>query len=511
MAAPLDGFRVIDASTGIAGPMAGMLLADFGADVVKVEPPGGEAGRADPGFAMWNRNKRGVVVDVESAADREWLEGRLAGADLCIFSGTTEHLASNGLDPAAVTGRYGGLVYLHTPPFGSTTPWAGGQESAALAHAALGVGVRQYGVADVPIDCVYPHVLYGQAIMAATSAVAALLERSASGRGQTVTVGALHGMVVTMSGMMTHEVGVETVKPAGGTGGPLPFYHLYECGDGQWLFQAGLKPAFYYAAFDELGVMDILSDERLGGEPAAMALPEQAPWVIERIQAAYRAKPRDEWLRILEEVGCPAGPVADRDVWLDHPQIEAIGMRAEVADPERGRVVMPGLPLNLMASPASVRRAAPSVGQDDGAVEAWEGQPVTGGALSGAAAPSGEALSNDAPLGDGPLAGRRILDLGSIIAGTYPGSLLAELGADVIKVESLDGDVVRSFGPTFVGYNKGKRSVSIDLRSEAGLAAFYALVKTVDVVIDNYRPGVLQKLKVHYDDLVQVNPSIIVS
>ena len=85
MTAPLDGFRVIDASTGIAGPMAGMLLADFGADVVKVEPPGGEVGRANPGFAMWNRNKRGVVVDPESEADRDWLEGQLAGADVCIF------------------------------------------------------------------------------------------------------------------------------------------------------------------------------------------------------------------------------------------------------------------------------------------------------------------------------------------------------------------------------------------------------------------------------------------
>ena len=181
----------------------------------------------------------------------------------------------------------------------------------------------------------------------------------------------------------------------------------------------------------------------------------------------------------MAEVGCPAGPLGDRDVWLDHPQIQAIGMRVEVDDPERGRVVMPGLPLNLTASPASVRSAAPAVGQDDGAVEAWEAKPV---------------VSGEAPRLDGPLVGRRVLDLGSIIAGTYPGSLLAELGADVIKVESTDGDVVRGFAPTFVGYNKGKRGVSIDLRSEAGLAAFYALVKTADVVIDNYRPGVLENL-----------------
>ena len=173
-------------------------------------------------------------------------------------------MASRGIGSVGGDGPLRGLVYLHTPPFGSTTPWAGGQESAALAHAALGVGIRQYGVADVPIDCVYPHVVYGQAIMAATSAVAALLERGASGWGQVVTVGALHGTLLTMTGMMTHEVGVETVQPAGGTGGPMPFYHLYECGDGQWLFQAGLKPAFYYAAFDALGVMDILSDERTG-------------------------------------------------------------------------------------------------------------------------------------------------------------------------------------------------------------------------------------------------------
>ena len=500
MATPLDGIRVLDASTGIAGPMAAMYLADFGADVVKVEPPRGEPGRADAGFAMWNRNKRGIVIDDAKASDRERLLGLLRGADVCIFSETLASLQRRGLDPETLQAENGRLVYLHMPPFTESAPWAGEQESAAMIEAATGVAREQYGFEDVPIDGLYPHVLYAQAMWGATAATSALIEREASGAGQTVTVGGLHGMLMAMTGQVTHIPGAEHMVAPGGPGGNVPFYRLYRGNDEQWLFMATLTPAFFLAAFDQLGVLDMMADDRLGGDPMAMALPENAPWLIERIQQAFKARARDEWREILSGAGCPNGPVNDRETWLDHPQIVATGMRVEVEDPERGTVVMPGLPLNLSETPASVRTAAPSLGQHDAEVGEWPAQ-APAVASGGSAATDG--------VGRGPLTGLRVLDLGSIIAGTYAGSLMAELGADVIKVEAPGGDNLRAFGPTFTGYNKGKRSIAVDLRGEAGRGLFLDLVKGADMVVDNYRMGVLERLGIDYASLKEANPEII--
>lgn len=500
MATPLEGIRVLDASTGIAGPMAAMYLADFGADVVKVEPPGGEAGRSNPGFAMWNRSKRGIVIDDAKASDRERLLELLRGADVCLFSEPLAALQRRGLDPETLRAANGRLVYLHMPAFTESAPWAGEQESAAMLEAATGIAREQYGFEDVPIDGIYPHVLYAQAMWGATTTAAALIERESSGAGQTVTVGGLHGVLLSMTGQVTHVPGAEHIAAVGGPGGPVPFYRLYEGNDAQWLFMATLTPAFFMAAFDQLDVLDILADERLGGDPMAMALPENGPWVIERVREAFKTRGRDAWRDALSAAGCPNGAVNDRDTWLDHPQIVATGMRAEIEDPERGTVVMPGLPVNLSDTPGAVDRPAPTLGQHDAEVGSWSAQ--AGSSQTGSGAGS-EAE------GSGPLTGLRVLDLGSIIAGTYAGSLMAELGADVIKVEAPAGDNLRAFGPTFAGYNKGKRSIAIDLRGETGRALFLDLVKSADMVVDNYRMGVLERLQIDYASLKEANPEII--
>src|SRR5579859_7653899 len=112
----LAGVRVLDLSSGIAGPLAAMFLADFGADVVKIEPPGGESGRTLPGFAVWNRNKRSLVVDRTLASGRQRLADFLAGADVCIMSEPRPSLDGGQLDPDTICARYPGLIFVHTPP-----------------------------------------------------------------------------------------------------------------------------------------------------------------------------------------------------------------------------------------------------------------------------------------------------------------------------------------------------------------------------------------------------------
>ncbi|GAC1316793.1 MAG: hypothetical protein NVSMB2_09890 [Chloroflexota bacterium] len=493
MGMALDGVRILDLSTHVAGPYMAMLLADFGADVVKVEPPTGDPARSLPGFAMWNRNKRSVALDVYSASGRRRLEDFLAGADVCIVSESQPNLAGSSLDPTGLAETYPHLVCVQMPPYTPDhVPWCGGGESHALLSAQAGPARRQASFDGGPVEMVFPVLLYVQAQWAAAATVAALIERQRSGFGQVVTVSGMHGVMVSSVGQLC-LVPTEAPLPTNvGPGGRHPCYTTYQGSDGRWLFMAALTPKFQANAFRVLGVGDLFADMRIRGIPSRLLLPENRAWVRELLSDTFRTRPRDEWLTLLEEGDCPAGPLGERDCWLDHPQVLANGLRVELDDPDRGRVVMPGLALVLTTTPASIRSPAPSLGQHTHSVRPWPARPTPEGAPQ---------LTSR-----GPLAGLSILNLGTILAGPYAGALLTELGADVIKVETPDGDPFREAG--FV-YNRGQRSVALDLRSDMAREAFYALARRADAVVDNSRLGVLERLRLDYASLSQINSDIV--
>ena len=505
MAQALAGVRVLDCSTGIAGPKAAMLLADHGADVVKAEPPGGDPARDAAGFAVWNRGKRGIVADPHDPEGAARLAALLAGADVLVVSDPAERLAGTPLDPAAASAAHPRLVVLHAGPYTETAPWAGADESAELVCAHTGVSDRQYSHDDVPVDPVFPHVLYCQGVWGATCVLAALLERRRSGRGQVVLVGGLQGML-----QMTPFTQQLDQPHQHLTGSTNPFYGHYECADGEWVFLACLTPAFRMNAAVALGCVDIFTDDRLEGEPGNVLLPRHRAWVVERLRQVFRTRPREEWMRVLDEGDCPNGPLLARDEWLDHDHVRALGMRVEVDDPERGRVVMPGVPLVATATPGAVAGPAPRLGEHDATVAPW---PVATGEPDGTDDRADDRGDGDPgpAAGDGsalPLAGLTVLDLGTVVAGPYAGVLLADLGADVVKVEPLGGDAYR-YAIGWAGMNLGTRSLAVDLRREDGRAAFLDVARRADVVIDNYRPGVLARLGVSHDHLAAVRSDVI--
>ena len=219
-----------------------------------------------------------------------------------------------------------------------------------------------------------------------------------------------------------------------------------------------------------------------------MLLGSNRDWVRQRFTEAFAGRTSEEWMRDLRAADVPVGPVQPRDGWLDSPLLASIGARVEVEDPERGTVAMPATPVNLVATPARIRQPAPRLG---GTAPEWPARP----------APEGPA-----PVGQPPLAGVRVLDLGTILAGPYAGTLLAELGADVIKVEVPTGDSWRERGMPYI---RGQRGLAVDLRSPGGRQAFQALVGTADVVIDNYRAGVLNRLGIDYETLRTIKPDVI--
>ena len=499
----LAGLRVLDCSTGTAGPLAAMLFADLGADVVKVEGPTGDPGRSEAVWPVWNRGKRSIRIDREDPAGAARMEALLRAADVCITHEPSAELRGGPLDPPRALAANPQLVVVHVPAYTTTHSWAGGVDSHALLHAASGLAMNQASFTADPVDAVAPYLSTIHGIWAAAAMAAALFERRSSGLGQVVTVSGMHAAAVAACSWYTFD---STSRPrtrpqVGGPAGNMPYYRLYQCGDGEWIFLGALSADFTRKAFTILGVSHILDDARLGGR-GQLALLDEAigPWAIEQISAAFRSRPSASWLAELQAAKVAASAVARRDDWLDHPQVAAIGMRVELDDPDRGPVVMPGVPLVLSTTPGAVERAAPALHAHDAEVDVdWLETPAT----ATTAGPSPTAASGRS---GGPLAGVRVLDLGSVLAGPFTGTLLAELGAEVVKVEPIAGDTYRGAG--FAQYNKGQRGLAIDLRDAGGRDAFLALASTSDVVVDNYRSGVLARLRISHDDLRELNPQI---
>ena len=478
----LQSLQVVDLSHGIAGPLVGMFLADFGAEVVKIEPPGGDPTRETPGFPMWNRGKKSAVVDGADAAQCRWLGDLIAGADICIVKDEAT-LEQFGLSRAGLMARNARLIVVELPPYARSTPWLGGHESAALLGAIGGTAWRQSSTDGGPIDSVFPHLLYVQGVWGTVCTIAALIERERSGFGQAVTVTGINAVMEAAVGALTVNPDNPDPSTAVGTGGRHPTYTRYPTKDGQWIACGALGGKFETWLVNALGLGDMLKDERMGGNIANLVLATNVDWAKDKIQKEFLKHDLDDLIKMITGLGIPCGKIGPTEAWLDHEQVKAIGMRAEVSDPKRGRTVMPGIPINLTKTPGKVHGPAPVLGADTGKI---------------AVRPAPPRPDKTPQLRPGPLSGYRILDMGTFVAGPYCGSLLSELGADVIKVEPLTGDPFRATGFT---YNRGMRSVAMDLQNEAARNAFYEMVKISDVVIDSLRPGVTKKLGIDFEKL----------
>lgn len=486
----LTGLRILELDDGVAVSVTGMLLADHGAEVVKVEPPQGSPTRSEAGFTVWNRGKQSVVVDPSKATDCDLLEAAIRGADICILGSTPSSERVGKIEEAIAANKR--LIVLRLPAWlDSLTPWAGGRESHGLLAASGGLGMRQSSTDGGPVEPISPYILYIQGLWAATCAVAALIDRGSDGHGQEVTVTGVNALMEAMP----HPYSVDPHNPDLptdiGSYGRHPTYRPYQAADGRWVASGALGPKFERRLLSILGLEALLDDPRIGGDLDRMKLPENLDWVMETVSVAFRQQPAESWSTAMAEAGIPSGVVAGRDELLSHPQIEAIRMRVELNDPEHGTVLMPGVPVTLTESSGRVASAAPVLGsrrlQDLG----WSAQPEPQGTPR---------------FGAGPLRGQRVIDMGTFVASPYAGFLMAELGADVIKVEPLAGDPFRASG---YPHNRGMRSLSLDLASESGVAAFKRLAGTVDLVLDGMRPGVMSKLGVDHNALVAVKPDIV--
>ncbi len=457
--------------------MAAMLMGDFEADVVKIESPRGDRLKDHPGYLTFNRNKQVMTLDLEAPQDLARAKALIALADVAVFDHAPGALERLGLDAATLSAAHPRLVHVWMPPYGTKGSWSQLPPHHSLLTALSGVAFRQGAYDDKPVHLILPLLWYGQGIVAGAAIGAALLERSRSGLGQAVTVSGLHG-VAEVSGAV--RVIDNPPLPRGSPLGALPSYRLYRCGDGGWLFLGTLFANFYIKAIEALGLTESWAELAADPEMARDTLTE-----------VFAQRPRDEWLDILKAAGVPCAPVGSREDWFDGSAIEQGGLRKTFDHPDLGPVVMPDTPARLSESPGSVRALARRTG-----APRWS-----------ARAPAERSIQGHD--GRAPLHGIRVLDLGTVIAGAHAGGVLANLGAEVIKVEPMDGDPFRSDGGPFVAYNRGKRGLGIDLKQPAAVELFHDLVRQADVILDNYRHGVRHRLGIDYATLKAINPRIV--
>jgi crotonobetainyl-CoA:carnitine CoA-transferase CaiB-like acyl-CoA transferase len=481
---PLAGLRVLDLSQGAAGPAAAGHLGDLGADVVKVSPRDRESTEGTTRYVLSNRSKA-----LATYPDNPTEIGRLLeAADILVLDPTS------GLDPHEISRAHARLIVVWMPPYGAIGPYTDLPEDDLLLQAVTGIVAHQMSLDGDPVVPVVPVISGCQAGLAASAALAAVLERSRSGSGQVVTVSGLHAVSAMHAAPVTNAPGI--VRPTMHGGGSMPNFRMYECADGSWLNIAALTEAMFYQLLEVLDMYEVMALPGVEGQFSNLMKPEIGRTAIASIQATFLEKTRDEWAARLAEEGIPHAPILDRTTWWDSEVVASSRMRHSVEHPELGRVEMPGCALNFSETKVEL---GPLPG---------EHPPIDTSHVWADAAP---AQRDDDPRPDTapPLAGLRVLDLGTFVAGPFAASILTSYGADVIRVEPPEGDPYHFFGTSYLVFHKGQRAVSLDLRSEGGRAVLNDLVRSADVLVDNFRPGVRERIGLDFATLHTINPRLV--
>jgi crotonobetainyl-CoA:carnitine CoA-transferase CaiB-like acyl-CoA transferase len=508
MAGALHGVRIIEIAQGIAGPYTGMLLAEQGAEVVKIEPPTGDKARGTPGFHIWNRSKKSVIADSTTPEGQVLIQQLVKGADVVLIDAQPGEEKSLGISSEQFVRENPRLVYCYLPAFGSKGPHAQRYPDDSLVAAVSGLLGSQWSHRDGGVQLVIPIASYGAAFVACSSITAALFERTQSGQGQTIEVSWLAGAFAMQTGtILFHPDMLRLFSGRMNPLGPIPCYRLFKAQD-DWLFVACGNPTFFNKFCLALEHPEWVADPRYERAPWGIQ-PEDRDELANNIAAVIATKPRAEWLRILREADVPNAPVISRQEFMDWRQTQHNGMRVEIDDPELGKTVQMGVPIQLSDTPGEIKGPAPQLGQDTELIKNEELRiKNTGekGVSSQHPVVSSQPLALDL---QPPLSGVVVLDFASYIAGTLGPMMLAQLGANVVKVETFQGDAFRSFGFGFLGWNQGKRALSVNFNSTEGREVVYDLVRKADVVVENLRPGATKRYGIDYDTLAKINPRLV--
>jgi crotonobetainyl-CoA:carnitine CoA-transferase CaiB-like acyl-CoA transferase len=460
MATPLEGIRVVDFGQYIAGPLTAMLLADQGADVTHVDPPGGPrwTSRAN---ATLNRGKRCTELNLRDAQDLDRAREAVASADVLIENFRPGVMDRLGLGHSATLTANSRLIYCSLPGFASDHPRA--QEPGW--EGVIGAATDMYR-GDPPQVTPIPISSHFAAFQAAVSIAMALIARERDGLGQRIEVPLFDA---TFAAIGAHGLFVDGA-PSGVR--PDDFWTgLFECADQRWVQVSAATPRFRRYLAEALQLEDWLAEGLFDVDRLTASAALQAD-VRQRQVALFMSRPAQAWEDFGGEIGVPIIKCRSTAEWVGIEHARTAGIVREVDG-----TLQPGAPIRM------------------------------GDVTPDAARPRELRLQPGAAL-----AGLRVLDLTQVLAGPTAGRTLAEFGADVVKVNNPHEEgagIHFSRHRYHTDVNRGKRSILLDLKTVQGQCVLREMIERADVVLQNFRPDAAERLGVRYEDVRAIHPEIV--
>jgi alpha-methylacyl-CoA racemase len=326
---PLDGVRVLELASVAPAPLAAMVLADFGAEVIVVERPGG-AGLGLDGFPLFCRGKRRIEADLKDPGDRERVLALADRADVLVEGHRPGVLERLGLGPDVLLERNRGLVYTRLTGWGQTGPYSQ-RAGHDINYVAVAGALAQVGWDEPVPPGTFAGDYGGGTLHAVLGVLLALQARAHTGRGQVVDAAMAEGALILLSGHLElHARGYLEAQGRNPTDGRAPFYGSYRCADGRWYAVGAIERPFYTALLDALGLTEV--------DPAAQMDRDTWPELRERIAGVFAGRTRAEWEQTLSLLDVCGAPVLRIDELADDPHL---GERGAIRAVDKGWEPMP--------------------------------------------------------------------------------------------------------------------------------------------------------------------------
>jgi crotonobetainyl-CoA:carnitine CoA-transferase CaiB-like acyl-CoA transferase len=509
MAEILEKLKVLDFSSGWPGSIATMVLSDFGAEVIKVEPPEGDPIRKSPQGLLWNRGKKSIVLDITTQDGQEKAQKLAQLSDVVVESFTPGLTKTLGIDYETLISNKPDLVYCSITSFGPKGPYAGYKPYEGIVAAKSG----RYTVFSGQTKRQGPHYAavnianHGTAMATIRGIIAALIVRDKTGHGQKVETSLLQGIShfditnwLIWQMMLKFPDRFQEDPQSDPNRKPGVGYQPIRTKDGHWIQMANIIVRLFRASMESMELGDLMEDPKFKGAPTLMEGPrEELRRII--IQKGLE-KTLDEWMDIFvnQTSNVAAEPFRMTQDGLTHPQVEHNPHVVEVDDSRVGKMSQLGVLVSMSETPGTVKGQAPEIGQHSEEILSRINGHI-----------EKPQKKSDSALPKHPLEGFTILDMSTVIAGPLSTSLSHELGARVIRIETLEGDTTRR-NYDGLGANRtqaGAENISINLQTPEGKDILNRLVANVDILVHNMRPGAPERLGAGYEQVKAINPNIV--
>ena len=519
MAGPCNGLVVLDFSWGMAGGLATAVLADFGADVVKIEPPTGDPFRSHPAWLAWNRGKKSAVLDLKTAQGRTRAQQLAEQADVVLESFRPGVASRLGIDYPTLSATHPKLVYASISGWGQHGPLKDlpGYEGAIAARSGRMTDFAGQINRPGPTYTAVQVATWAASQAAVRGILASILARDSDGHGQWVQTSIMHNMIpYDLAGLMMRQLSRQDPKkfPPDSLGAkirlPMLQYIPVRTKDGQWMQHANLMDRLFRAYLKAVGLGWVLEEELFKRAPLLKTEAREA--LRELILNKMQERTLAEWMQIyIADGNIAAEPYRYAIDGMHHEQYLHNHHAVEINDPRVGKLTTVGLLARLSDTPGEVGGPAPDLGQHTAEVlQRIASKPRLFGSVANGGNGQAQVGSRSTPLLDG----LTMLDFSMVIAGPYAAAMLAEMGVRVFKVDATpEREQTMStgggMGPMNLKNYAGKEGIQINLQSPEGQQIIHQLIAKADILLHNFRPGVPERLAIDWETCRRINPRLI--